>query len=255
MLRKRQFTYPERYAVWHCHGRRCWLCPKPLRLEDATIDHFFPESLLEDDDRRQRVLAEYGLSDDFDINGFGNWLPSHARCNQTKGPTTLRFMPGLAFMLEKLIRLAPKVERTARGISASATKDEVFARLFVALEQRAISTDDLRQLFRKLVEEPAPAVDPGDIILLDGGYWVHRKDVVREGQCRCERKSCVERPDKVYCYFRPDLSPWVVKTGLYWKCYDEIVRCPRCSQSHKRGHIGRDGTCQRPFRDQESQTD
>lgn len=67
--------------------------------------------------------------------------------------------------------------------------------------------------------------------------------------------ACVDSAGKVYCYFPRDLSPWVITTGLYKKCYDEIVDCPRCAAQHKRGHIGRDGICGRPFRDQESQTD
>lgn len=254
-MKKRRFTYSERYAVWHCHGKKCWLCIEPLRLVDTTIDHFFPESLLADDARRIEVLGEYGLTDDFDINGFENWLPCHGRCNQTKGNKTFGFIPGNMLVLQQLIELAPKVMRTAHEVSSNVTKDKVFGRVFAALERQTISTEDLTELFGKLVEEPAPKAIPEEVILLDGGYWVHRNEVAREGECQCERNKCVDYTKKVYCYFRPDLSQWVITTGLYWKCYDEIVRCPRCSAQHKRGHIGKDGVCGNPYRDQESQTD
>jgi hypothetical protein len=254
-MKKHKFTYPERYAVWHCHGRRCWLCREPLRLVDTTIDHLFPESLLEDDERRKEVLGEYGLTDDFNINGFNNWLPCHSHCNQTKANRTLGYIPGYAFVLQRLTKLAPKVERTAREVSSDVTKDEVFRTLFAALERETVTTEDLRQLLEKLVEEPTPRAIPEDIILLEGGYWVYRQDVARQGECQCERNACVDSEGKVYCYFPRDLSPWVITTGLYKKCYDEIVDCPRCAAQHKRGHIGRDGICGRPFRDQESQTD
>ena len=254
-MKKRRFTPAERYAIWHCHGAKCWLCPEPLRLEDTTIDHFFPESLLEDDARRKQALAVYGLGPEFDINSFSNWLPCHGRCNQGKASKTFRFVPGLVCILDDLIELAPQVARTARGVSSGVNKDKLFGRLFTALENKMITTGDLRKLLGKLVEEPAPAPAPKDIILLEGGYWIHQKDVAREGLCQCEQNACVDHTEKVYCYFRPDLPPWVIGTGLYRKCYDQIVECSRCGAQHKRGHVGKYGVCGRPFRDQQSRID
>lgn len=254
-MKKRIFSPAEKYAIWHCHGRRCWLCFEPLRLKDTTVDHFFPESLLTDDARRMEILREYGLGDDFDINSFMNWLPCHNHCNQIKGDRTLGFVPGYMLILQQLIKLAPKVQQTANTISSNARKDELFGKLFAALESEALTIDDLRQLMETLGEKPAPPPIPEDILLLEGGYWVHRKDVAREGECKCERNCCVGSTRKVYCYFRSDLSSWVITSGLYWKCYDEVVQCPRCSVQHKRGHIGKEGVCKRPFHNQEMQTD
>ncbi len=186
--------------MWHCHGQRCWLCTEPLRLVDATIDHFFPESLLVDNVRRIEVLGEYGLNDGFDINGFENWLPCHSRCNQAKGNKTFGFIPGNMLVLQKLTKLAPKVKRTALEVSSNITKDKVFGRVFAALERQIISTEELKDLFGKFVEEPAPKTTSEEVLLLEGGYWVFRNEVAREGECQCERNSCVDSPGKVYCY-------------------------------------------------------
>ena len=255
-MRKRKFKYAERYAVWHCHGARCWLCPHPLRLVETTIDHFFPESLLENNDLRKQELGEYGLNDDdFNINGFENWLPCHAHCNQVKGKKTFGYVPGNLIVLNKLIGLAPKVKKAALTITKNVDKDKVFGNIFAALEQNTISTNDLRELFGMFAEEPATNNIPEDVILLNNGYWVFRHEIAREGECQCGRDICVDSKEKVYCYFPPNLSPWVIKAGLFFKCYDEIIPCPRCSQRHKRGHIGRNGRCGNPFRKQESQTD
>jgi hypothetical protein len=255
-MKKHKFTYAERYAVWHCHGRKCHVCTEPLRLDETTIDHFFPESLLTDEARRVEVLVEYGeLTQGFDINGFENWLPCHGRWNKKKGKRTLRYTLSNLFVIETLIKQAPLVKTTALKVSSDVTKDELFGRLFAALEERRISTADLWELFTKLFEEPAPTPARDEIIMLDNGYWIYRKDVAREGECQCERDNCVDSTGKVHCYFRPNLSPWVIKAGLYWKCYDEIIRCPRCSGQHKRGHIGKDRICGNPYRNQESQTD
>jgi hypothetical protein len=110
-------------------------------------------------------------------------------------------------------------------------------------------------LLQAFVTDPANAGVPDDVIILDSGYWVPRDQIVREGICYCERNTCVDSRDKVYCYFQAWHSPWVVNTGLFWKCYDEIIPCPRCSGQHKRGHIGREGACGRPYLNQEAQHD
>lgn len=98
-------------------------------------------------------------------------------------------------------------------------------------------------------------VIPSDMIILSGGTWVYKKDVAREGVCQCERNTCVNSNRKIYCYFPRTLSEWVIKKGLYKECFDEIIVCPRCSKKHKRGNVGRAGSCDRPYLNQDSQTD
>ena len=254
-MNKRKFTHAERYAVWHCHDRRCWQCNEPLRLEDTTIDHFIPESLLENDEGRLTIFDDYGLTESFNINGFENWLPCHGVCNQKKGSKVPRFVPGLQLVLYQLMKNAPEVKRTALKISANTNFDRIFGSILSALEGGKIGLDDLRELFGRVFEEPAPLVYPEEIIVLNNGYWMFRKDIAREGVCTCERKVCVESKEKVYCYFRPDLPSWVIKSGLFSKCYDEIIQCNRCPTQHKRGHIGKDGVCLKPYLNQELQID
>jgi len=90
------------------------------------------------------------------------------------------------------------------------------------------------------------------VVGVDDWAW---RDVARECDCQCERKNCVDTTGKVHCYFSRALSDWVIQAGLYWKCYDEIVNCPRCVQRHKRGHIGRAEICSNPYVDQVRQCD
>jgi len=84
-------------------------------------------------------------------------------------------------------------------------------------------------------------------IPLDTGAVVLPADVVAEGLCSCERDACVDADRKVYCCWVRGLSRWVLTKRLYYRCYDELIRCPRCKRKHKRGHIGRKGTCARPY--------
>jgi hypothetical protein len=252
---KRKFSYAERYAVWHCHGQRCWWCRVPLRLVEVTVDHVLPESLLADDIAHKAVLAEYGLPTHFNINGYENWLPCHNHCNQSKSNCPPTFVPGNKAILDRLAAKADEVARVANAVTSNVAKDRVFKTVFAALERRTLSLRDLDDLMRGFAEEPSAAGIPDDVIVLDSGYWFNRDEIVREGQCRCERKQCVGADKKVYCYFEKDLSAWVITAGLFWRCYDETILCPRCSGKHKRGHIGREDVCGQPYRDQASQTD
>ena len=219
------------------------------------MDHVLPELLLDDDEKRQTVITEYGLPKDFNINGYGNWLPCHNRCNQSKGKKTPVFVPGNKAILDRLQTRVRKAQSMALLVSSNVAKDTVFKTIFAALEQQTISVRDLDELVGAFADDPAKAGVPEDFIILDSGYWVARDQIVREGICRCDRTTCVGRNDKVYCYFEASLSSWVVNTGLFWRCYDEIVSCPRCSEQHKRGHIGRQEICGRPYLNQESQRD
>ncbi|HWB04180.1 MAG TPA: hypothetical protein VG796_14225 [Verrucomicrobiales bacterium] len=252
---KRKFTYPERYAVWDSNKRKCWWCKEPLRLAEATVDHVLPESLLDDEAALQQVLEEYGLPRDFAINGYENWLPCHNHCNQSKGSKTFPFIPALKAVLDGLRERASKALITAQSVISNVSKDKVFKTVFAALEKRQISVLDLHDLLRGFLDDPTVAGVPPDVIILGNGFWVPREEIASEGLCRCELNTCVGAKEKVYCYFEASLSHWVVKKGLFWRCYDEITSCPRCQNRHKRGHIGRLQFCGRPYQNQEAQTD
>ena len=253
--RKRRFSYPERYAVWHTKERRCWWCREPLRLVEVTVDHVLPESLLDDKDKLEAILVEYDLPKDFNINGYENWLPCHNHCNQSKGNRSPSFVPGNKVIIDGLRHRAADAERISREVSSNVAKDEVFKTVFAALERQAISVRDLGDLLQAFVDHPTRAGVPDDFIVLDSGYWIRKDQIVRRGQCCCERDVCVGHSDKVYCYFQTSLSPWVIKKGLFWRCYDEVVVCPRCSRQHKRGHIGWNGVCGQPYLNQGRQSD
>src|SRR5208282_4348608 len=245
---KRRFKDSERYAVWLHHEKRCWLCLVHLRLFEATIDHYLPESLLDHPEQFAQIRTHWGLPENFNINGFENWLPSHQHCNQLKGATEFEFTPAHSIIVHRLLERAPDVQKSAMSIGATTKKDKVIGYILAALEKQTVTLDDL-QIFAK-----EPPTEP-DMLRLDNGYWLHKQDVVRECDCQCERDSCVDTNKKVHCYFSRGLSDWVIQAGLYWKCYDEVVMCPRCEHPHKRGHIGRAEICGRPYGNQAQRTD
>lgn len=252
---KRRFSYAERYAVWLIHGPKCSWCTEPLELIHTTIDHQLPESLLYDDARRAAVFEEYGLPEDFNINGYENWLPMHNHCNLAKGSEVPEFVQGLKKTIDRLREKAQQVERVADSVTLNIAKDKVFSTLFAALEEQTITVLDLNQLLEAFVRDPKAGGVPDDVLILDNGLWVKCENIVTEGPCRCERPACIGRKNKVYCYFEVGLSTWVVKKGLYWRCYDEFITCPRCARLHKRGHIGSNDVCANPYSNQEAMSD
>ena len=137
--------------------------------------------------------------------------------------------------------------------------------LVVASQRNADQVEALKALLRRYTNRlidnltpasaPAVASDIVKMIPLDNGYWLHPDDVAAEGLCTCERNYCVDSERKVYCVFAKALSDWVKRKGLYWKCYDEIVACPRCGQKHRRGHVGKLGECRAPYQNQHDQHD
>ena len=256
--KKRKFRYSEKYAIWHCHGRRCRLCLEPLTLPDMSVDHFLPETLLNEDKYQERVAAisEHGLPKEFQINGYENLLPTHRNCNEAKGSQVLKFAPGNMIILERLRSRAGKVEETVRKIEAGGSQNKLFGIMMSELESGRISREELDEVVSWALEEPFKEFERSEVLLLNNGYWLLKSEVAGEGLCKCDRKVCVDSEEKIYCYHRPDQSPWVIKKGLFFKCYDEVIDCPRCGQKHKRGHIGSGRySCGNPFKDQENQCD
>lgn len=254
--KKRKFSHAEKYAIWHCHGRRCWLCEEPLEIPAMSVDHFLPESLLNDRSKLADTLYDHGLADGFDINGFENLLPAHRWCNERKGSHTFGFVPANLVVLNRLNSRAGEVTSLVRKIESDEGKSRLFGIIMSGLERGTLSRSDLDSVISMVKEEPFSDFERSEILLLDNGYWLFRSDIVLEGYCKCEQNTCAGTDKKVYCYFGPDQSDWVVKKGLYIRCYDEITECPRCGRQHKRGHIGSGRfSCGSPFRDQVNQCD
>jgi len=180
-------------------------------------------------------------------------MPQSLQPAERRSPLYLR--TGHKAKLDRLKSKAGEAERAARSVTANIAKDKIFKSIFAGLEQRTISVRDLEDLLEAFVEDPREAgmSEPG--LLLDSGYWFPRDQIVHEGLCQCERNACVGYNKKIYRYLEASLSPWVVTTGLFWRCYDEVIACPRCAGRHKRGHIGRADVCGRPCLNQAAQND
>jgi hypothetical protein len=121
-MARHAFTLTERWAVFEAHGSnqgtRCWLCSEPLNFVDMAVDHVIPEYLIENEAKLKEVLLLFGLSSDFDLNSFENWLPAHNPCNRQKHDHIFRPTPFIQRYIDRARDKAPKAReiynRTAK---------------------------------------------------------------------------------------------------------------------------------------------
>lgn len=258
-MSKFRFTAAQRYAIWLHHGQRCWRCREPLRLAETTVDHVIPESILNTPELLAKIVLENGLPSAFQVNGYENWLPAHSHCNREKSNRLLRMSSADMIVFETLIGKGHDVARTATAVHNNSRKDKLLAKIAHAIDAGSLSITDVSDFLTSFgFDSGTPEVDPtseGRYLHLNNGYWVRRDSIADEGRCVCERAACVGEEDKVYCYFPSHLSAKVVRKRLFYRCYDEAIECPRCSEMHRRGYIGREGSCARPYTDQVNQVD
>lgn len=152
-MAKHQFTKAERFAVWKTHGQECFWCGEPITFKETTIDHVLPESLENAPDELARQIALFGLSADFKINSFHNWVPAHANCNSKKHDVIYRKSQVMLSILETLSRKAPSAQHTHESVLASQKRSSLLAKLEVMIEKAQLSKRELIDLFADSEEQ------------------------------------------------------------------------------------------------------
>jgi len=95
-----------------------------LIYRDVQVDHVFPESLLDQPDKLQKVRVDFALGGAFNINGFENWVTSHQGCNAAKNASIIVNVPKTLDVLRQLQARAPRLERfRQKFITESATSN------------------------------------------------------------------------------------------------------------------------------------
>jgi hypothetical protein len=135
----------KRYALWKAHEGKCYYCREPLRYAEVWVDHILPASLAGDSIRLSSLLQEFGLEQNFDLNDYGNWLPSHPRCNQRKSDLILE--RGIALYY---IGIASSKANTARIEEDKSRKnlkgDKLLGSLQIAMDEGVISKSDIQYI-------------------------------------------------------------------------------------------------------------
>ena len=147
IVSKHQFTAAQRYAIWKTHHQRCYWCCEPLRLQETTIDHLIPESFIGQTDEFSDACRQYGLSENFGINGFENWLPCHHHCNTRKGASLPPLTPEICATFRMLWEKRNDVSAVETRVKTDKGKDKLLGRVLVALEGDTLTWEDIASLF------------------------------------------------------------------------------------------------------------
>jgi 5-methylcytosine-specific restriction endonuclease McrA len=142
-MQKHRFTYIQRFAVWKFHGQQCWWCGEPLRVQESTIDHVLPESLISKPNELKKILAEYGLPESFQINDYNNWVPCHDSCNRSKSTTVFKPVPMILSALDRLAKNTEKVKAIEDQTKLNKKKDFALSKLMAAIETGLISKEEI----------------------------------------------------------------------------------------------------------------
>lgn len=151
---KHRFLAAERFGVWQAFDGQCFWCGKPVAYTDVTVDHVVPESLESKPESLAEIRATYALGEQFEINGFRNWVPCHANCNSSKGARLYGPSPAMVAILDMVGRRADSAASIARRATEDREKGRVLGKLESAIEAKLISREDVMALLGD--DEQAP---------------------------------------------------------------------------------------------------
>ena len=135
----------KRAAIWQAHACRCIYCTELVAFADLDVDHIIPSRLKDKPEKLVKLLIEYGLSNDFDVDSLLNLVPSHRHCNLQKKGQVLSKSRALHFLSIAEDRHA-KACKIELEIKEQALKDKFTVLLEVALDERRISREELSSL-------------------------------------------------------------------------------------------------------------
>ncbi len=146
-MAKYKFKQSERFAVWKTHGEKCFWCAEPLCLQETTVDHVLPETLLSKDDELSRIKLLFGLSDSFDINSYENWVPAHQHCNGAKRDTIFKASEVMLAILERVSAKAQNAVNHQERIENNRRVGEALTKVQVLYDENKIKKEDLIAIF------------------------------------------------------------------------------------------------------------
>ncbi len=146
-MAKYKFKQSERFSVWKTHGEKCFWCAEPLSLQETTVDHVLPESLLDKEEDLSRVKLLFGLGEEFNINGFENWVPAHQHCNGAKRDTIFKASEVMLAILERVAAKAPNALEHQQRIEGNKRIGEALSKVQVLYDEKKITKEDLIAIF------------------------------------------------------------------------------------------------------------
>lgn len=142
-------TTQVRAAIWQAHGRRCAYTGELVTFDRLEIDHLIPLATPTAEIDR---LIEGGIIDvDFDLNGFGNLLPTSAFQNNRKR-AHLRSDGTLRHFLEMASQFRSAVEARVAAEVDDNQRLSAYLKLKIKAEANDLKVDDIIDISRQQAE-------------------------------------------------------------------------------------------------------
>ncbi|MDA8419037.1 MAG: HNH endonuclease signature motif containing protein [Desulfobacteraceae bacterium] len=150
-MARKTFPTSKRAAIWRAHKRLCIYCTELVTFADLDVDHIVPNHLKDKPEQLSKLLDEYGLSNDFDVDGLLNLVPSHRHCNLQKNKKILSKSRVIHFLsiAESKYNKAREIEYK---LKEQAKKDNFLISVQIALEVGLTSLNELTQLVNRYEE-------------------------------------------------------------------------------------------------------
>ena len=144
-VKKQTIPLVMKVALYHAHDRRCIYCRELFRFNELEIEHILPQKLKENVRELERLLEEYGLDTDFDLEGYGNLLPNCSPCNSRKGGMIFE-REAAHFYLAIAKRALDKVKKEEKRLTKTLEVDNLLAALGLALQKGLVTKDEITTL-------------------------------------------------------------------------------------------------------------
>jgi hypothetical protein len=138
----------QRFSLWKSHGERCVYCNEPLLFKDMTYDHILPKHLKKDPEERKKIFSEYGLGENFNLEGYENWVPCHYGCNRKKDGT-IYDKTSTIFLIELAKSHLEKIQKFEDDLKEYQTYEKVLVTLAAAVENDILSENDVHYFLQE----------------------------------------------------------------------------------------------------------
>lgn len=168
-MSKYTFSNAERFAIYVTHGERCYLCSTPVDLKSMQVDHVIPEYLLTKEKELAESIYSLGLSPDFNLNSFSNWMPSCSPCNRKKLATVFRPSPIIQIVLQQASKKSGKAKALSEKTVSKRRIVNALSVLKIADEAGVLSEGfkkELQPLIEYQIQERLPEMQDQPIQLM-----------------------------------------------------------------------------------------
>ena len=144
----------HRYALWKAYNGECFYCGGFIQtVYDLEEEHIIPQKYKDKPTELEKIVKEYNLWEDFNIDAYYNRIPTHSGCNLRKGfklyrkETIHQYLNLAEGKVEKIQEIEEKIEKKAFA------NDELFKKGF---------NKEVMEKFLKIIEEDQAKLNNND---------------------------------------------------------------------------------------------